>query len=135
MKQYLSCLLYMLLLAAAPAIAASTAGDAKNCRTHTGKMDCDSGPAWCKSEEGSCNPEMRGRCGKRRGDWYGARQAVPNAVEARVLLLNYFAGREYTVSEVTEKRWGFRADILDKSGKVIDCVMLDKRSGRIRSLN
>ncbi len=138
MKQYLPLLLCLLLFAAGPAAAAQAgeqAGEAKNFRPHGGKMDCDTGPAWCKSEEGSCNPEMRGRCGKRRGDWYGARQPVADATEARRLLLNYYTGLEYTVSEVVEKKWGFRAEIIDKNGKVVDRVMIDKRSGRIRSLD
>jgi len=138
MKLFLPVLLFMNLLAALPAISAPTSGhesESKNCRTHAGKMDCDTGPVWCKSDEGSCSPEMRGRCGKRRGDWYGARQPVADAAEARRLFMNYFSGKEYTVSEVVEKKWGFRADILDRNGRVIDRVMIDKRSGRIRSLN
>ena len=110
-------------------------GEAKNCRTHDGKRDCDAGPDWCKNKDGSCTPEMRGRCGKRRGDWYGASQSVANAAEARSLLLNYFSGLEYTISEVSEKKWGFRAEVFDRNGKVIDMIMIDKRSGRIRSLN
>ena len=77
---------------------------------------------------------MRGRCGKRRGDWYGASQPVTSAAEAERLLGNFFAGQEYSVSAVTEKKWGFTADIRDKDKKVIDQVMIDKRSGRIRSL-
>lgn len=109
--------------------------EAKQCRSHGGKTDSDTGPDWCKNEGGTCSPEMRGRCGKRRGDWYGARQPVATAAEARTLLQNYFAGRDYTVSDLSEKKWGFRGDIVDKSGKIIDRVMIDKRSGRIRSLN
>lgn len=137
MKLFLPLLLLLHLFTALPALSAQRDGSAsepKNCRTHDGKKDCDAGPAWCKSQEGSCNPDMRGRCGKRRGDWYGARHPVADAAEARRLLLNYFAGREYTLSEIAEKKWGFRADILDRSGTVVDRVMIDKRSGRIRSL-
>jgi len=114
--------------------AAEHAGGARGNQVNSNKMDCDAGPAWCRSEGTTCRPEMRGRCGKRRGDWYGARQPVATATEARGLLLDYFAGQGYTVSEVTEKRWGFRADVLDKDGNVIDRVMIDRRSGRIRSL-
>jgi len=128
MRHYLPLLLCMLLFAAGPAVAASPgeqAGEAKNCRKHDMKTECDA----------ACTPEMRGRCGKRLGDWYGARQPVTSAAEARALLMNYFSGQGFTVSEVIEKRWGFRAEILDKDGTVVDRVMIDKRSGRIRSLN
>ena len=98
--------------------------------------NCDaSGPEWCKMGEGSCSPEMRGRCGKRRGDWYGARQPVATAAEAQKLLSDYYNGHGNTVSEMSEQKWGFRAVIVDKDGKTIDLVMIDKRSGRIRSLN
>lgn len=138
MKHYLRLLLTLLLLNAYPVAAAQPeirVGEASNCRNHRGKMDCDTGPTWCKSEEGTCSPEMRGRCGKRRGDWYGAPQPVATAAEARGLFLNYFAGRGYTVSAITEKKWGFQAEIYDKNGKIVDRVMIDKRSGRIRSLN
>jgi hypothetical protein len=133
-------LLLLLLLISAPQVssarAVAAADAAKPCRVHDGKSDCTQDPSWCKSREGSCSPEMRGRCGKRRGDWYGARQPVSSAAEARKLLLSYFTGQEYTVSEVSEKKWGFRADILDRDRKIIiDRVMIDKRSGRIRSLD
>ena len=98
--------------------------------------NCDvSDPEWCKMGEGSCSPEMRGRCGKRRGDWYGARQPVATAAEAQKLLSDYYNGHGNTVSEMSEQKWGFRAVIVDKDGKTIDLVMIDKRSGRIRSLN
>jgi len=133
MRHYLPLLLVVLLLAAEPASAAQ-AENGVNCRKQDGKMDCDAGPVWCTSDKVTCSPEMRGRCGKRRGDWYGARQPVADAAEARGLLLSYFSGKEYAVSEVIEKKWGFRADILDKEGRVVDRVLIDKRSGRIRSL-
>jgi len=114
--------------------AAESADEGKVCRDHGGKTDGNGIHGWYRSGEVTCRPEMRGRCGKRRGDLYGARQPVTGATEARKLLLQYFAGQEYTVSDVTEKRWGFKAEIIDKDGKVVDRVMIDKRSGRIRSL-
>jgi hypothetical protein len=136
MRHYLPLLLCVLLAAGSVAAAQPLehAGESKDSRKPGMKMDCNADPAWCNNEEGSCCPEMRGRCGKRRGDWYGARQPVANATEARGLLVNYFTGHGYTVSEVNEKKWGFIAEIHDKNGKVVDRVMIDKRFGRIRSL-
>ncbi|MDD2898711.1 MAG: hypothetical protein PHI31_08340 [Desulfuromonadaceae bacterium] len=108
----------------------------KYCQASGGRMDCESGSSWCKKQGGSsCSPEMRGRCGKRRGDWYGASRPVATDTEARTLLRNYFAGQEYTVSDVMENKWGFEAVVFDKNGTVIDRVMIDKRSGRIRSMD
>ncbi len=137
MKHFLPLVLVLFWLAVQLPAAAQAAGsisEPENCRKNGIKRDCGGGPAWCSNADGTCSPEMRGRCGKRRGDWYGASQPVVNATEARELLSNYFIGHGYTVSEITEKKWGFRADILDKDGKAIDRVMIDKRSGRIRSL-
>lgn len=134
MKLVLPLLLGLLFLTAPAVIAAQTEIGAGHGRMQRGKMDCETGPAWCKNEDGTCRTEMRGRCGKRRGDWYGASQPVATAGEARRLLLNYFAGQGYTVSEPVEKKWGFKAEIIDTSGKIIDRVMIDKRTGRIRSL-
>ena len=132
-------LLLGITLSTSPSFAAVVPGEhpdeGKNCQTHVGKADCNEEPSWCKNREGSCSPEMRGKCGKRRGDWYGASQPVATALEARTLLLSHFTGQEFSVSGVIEKKWGFRAEILDKDGKIIDRVMIDKRSGRIRSLD
>ena len=131
-----SCLSFIVcLLLTVPAFAEQPADTGVDRNAGVGN-NCDtSGPEWCKKGNGSCIPEMRGRCGKRRGDWYGARQPVANAAEARKLLANYFNAQGYAVSEMTEKKWGFRAVIIDKDGKTVDLVMIDKRSGRIRSLN
>lgn len=137
MKYYILLLLSTLLLTAqsvAVAQAENGADETNKPRRHGMKRDCDAPPDWCKSDGDTCKPEMRGQCGKRRGDWYGARQPVANEAEARILLLNYFAGQGYTVSELTERKWGFKAEIINKEGKVVDRVMIDKRSGRIRSL-
>jgi hypothetical protein len=114
--------------------AAEIDGVAKNRQTNNKKMDCYADPAWCKTDGTTCRSEMRGRCGKRKGDWYGARQPVADASEAFVLIQNYFSGLGYSIAPIVERRWGFRAEILDKDGKVVDRVMIDKRTGRIRSL-
>ena len=138
MKFFLPLLLGVVLLAAQSAAAdqtESSPGEAKNARMHGMIMDCEHDAKECNKGDAFCSPEMRGRCDKRRGDWYGASQPVATATEARGLLINYFSGHEYTVSEVTEKKWGFKADIVNKDGKIVDRVMIDKRSGRIRSIN
>jgi hypothetical protein len=138
MKRIVRVVFCAVLLAAGAASAAQPehrAEASETCRKPGGNRDCNGGPGWCKSNESTCSPEMRGRCGKRRGDWYGARQPVATAAEAQTLLQNYYAGQGYTVSYVVEKKWGFKADIIDKNGVVIDRAMIDKRSGRIRSLD
>lgn len=137
MKRYFAILFSVLFLAVPPnseAFSENSSHNDKNCRTDIPKRDCETGLVGCKNGDGTCKPEMRGRCGKRRGDWYGASQPVANVAEAHEQLTNYYAEKGYEVSEVTEKKWGFKANILDKDGKVIDRAMIDKRSGRIRSI-
>jgi hypothetical protein len=89
----------------------------------------------CQSPgNGQCSPEKRGWCGKRKGDWYGARRPVTSISDAREQFTRYFAGQQMTVAEVAERRWRFEADVLDSCRKVVDRVMIDKRSGRVRSI-
>jgi hypothetical protein len=81
-----------------------------------------------------CNLEKRGWCGKRKGDWYGARRPVTSINDAREQLAKYFSGQQLVVAEVAEKQWRYEADLLDSCGKFVDRVMIDKRSGRVRSI-
>lgn len=137
MKHCLRLLFIVTLLSVNPAtdaMAENSQHSEKSCRSYIPKKNYESGSVGCINGDGTCSPETRGRCGKRSGDWYGASQPVADPAEAHRQLTNYYAGQGYKVSEVTEKRWGFRADILDKDGKVVDRAMIDKRSGRIRSI-
>ena len=89
----------------------------------------------CKSSATTqCSLEKRGWCGKRKGDWYGARRPVTSIDDARQQLTKYFSGQQLVVAEVADKPWRFEADVLDNCGKVVDRVMIDKRSGRVRSI-
>jgi hypothetical protein len=89
----------------------------------------------CKKADGEpCSLEKRGWCGKRRGDWYGARRPVASREDARQQLILYYSDQQMTVAEIAEKPWRYEADLLDNCGKVVDRVMIDKRSGRVRSI-
>lgn len=135
MMRYLPLLLAFSILTAQPAAAAQGgAGEAGNGQTPGTKMDCGPDQAWCKSMKDFRSPGMGGRCGKRRGDWYGASQPVASAEEARKVLSDHFVRQGYRLSEIVEGKWGFTAEIIDKDGRVIDRVMIDKRFGRIRSV-
>lgn len=89
---------------------------------------------WCQENSINCRSRLGGKCGKGQGDCYGARRRVTSPVEARERLEQFFAGQELTVSEVTDKPWRYEAIIKNQHGAVVDRVMIDKRSGRIRSL-
>lgn len=68
------------------------------------------------------------------GGTYGEKQQVNTKAEAKKLLEEYFSKRNVTVGKIREKRYYFEADILDSRGKVVDKVIVDKRTGRIRSI-
>ncbi len=72
--------------------------------------------------------------GPRRG-WYGARKAVKSAQEARKILEEYFAADDLRVGKIKERETFFEAEIFDKENVLIDRIIVEKRNGRIRSIN
>jgi hypothetical protein len=66
--------------------------------------------------------------------WYGAKITVKTAEEAKKILQEYFSKDDVKIGQITEKRWFFRAEIVDKSNALVDIVIIDKRTGRIRSI-
>lgn len=73
-----------------------------------------------------------------RGDkwgWYGARKAVRSPVEAREILENFFTpNNNIKVGKIRIRNRFFEADINNINGVRIDLVIIDKRTGRIRSI-
>jgi hypothetical protein len=65
---------------------------------------------------------------------YGEKRPVASASEARRVLEGYFAGKGVRVGKVRERELFFEADILGRNGQVVDRVIVDKRTGRIRSI-
>jgi hypothetical protein len=66
--------------------------------------------------------------------WYGAKKPVTTAKEAKKILQEYFSKDDVKIGQITERRWFFRAEILDKKDALVDVVIIDKRTGRIRSI-
>lgn len=54
--------------------------------------------------------------------------------DAKLHLEKFFEGQEVTIGMITPRGRHFFADILDKDRKIIDRVIIDRRTGRIRSL-
>lgn len=65
---------------------------------------------------------------------YGEKKAVLTAGDAQKILKEYFSRRDVKIGEVEEKEFYFEAEIRDRNNRLIDKVIVDKRTGRIRSI-
>ncbi|MCL4476987.1 MAG: hypothetical protein M1508_12305 [Nitrospirae bacterium] len=65
---------------------------------------------------------------------YGARKIVKTAKEAKKILQEYFKNEPVVIGNTKEREYFFEADIKDKNNNLIDVVIVDKRTGRIRSI-
>jgi hypothetical protein len=75
-----------------------------------------------------------GYCQGPQWGWYGASVPVRTEPEARKYLDTFFQGQDIVVGTITTRGRHFVADILDKKGKLVDRVILDRRTGRVRSI-
>jgi hypothetical protein len=67
--------------------------------------------------------------------WYGERKTVRTQAEAIKILKQYFSSVEgVRINTIKEREWFFEAEIRDKKNNVTDVVIIDKRTGRIRSI-
>lgn len=66
--------------------------------------------------------------------WYGAKRGVNSVGEARSILRDYYADDPVTIGKIVEKKNYFEAEILNKNNRVVDRVIVDRRTGRIRSI-
>lgn len=81
-----------------------------------------------------CGCYNSGYRSNQRWGWYGARKNVPSAEEARRDLTDYYADSGAKIGKITDKSGYYEAEILDKDKKLIDRVIIHKKSGRIRSI-
>jgi hypothetical protein len=97
--------------------------------------------AQCGPGSGRPQCEYRGRpyghfCpGLGRG-LYGRRMPVTSAQEARKVIEVYFAGlgEDVSTGKVDEGHLFFEVEVIAKDGAIIDKVIVDKRTGRFRSI-
>lgn len=81
-----------------------------------------------------CPKPYGGYCKGPRWGWYGAKNPVSSAEDARARLEKFFQGQDVTIGTITEQPLYFKADIKDAGDALIDRVIIDKRTGRIRSI-
>lgn len=67
---------------------------------------------------------------------YGARKPVRTSTEAKQIIETYLSDTTQgaRVGKIQEKELYFEAEILDRNDKAIDRQIVDKRTGRIRSI-
>jgi hypothetical protein len=65
---------------------------------------------------------------------YGEKKEIATSEDAQKALSKYFSKRDVIIGEIIEKELYFEAEIKDKKGSVIDKMIVDKRTGRIRSI-
>jgi hypothetical protein len=71
--------------------------------------------------------------GPRQGK-YGERKIVRTDVEARNVLQQYFSQQKVTIGQIKGRNGFFEAEIKDRNNIIVDRVIIDKRTGRIRSI-
>ena len=54
--------------------------------------------------------------------------------DAQRMLNDYYMRRNMRIGPIRENRSYFEADVLDRNNRFTDRVIIDKRSGRIRSI-
>ena len=77
--------------------------------------------------------DERNPYGRSKKGQYGERSAVMDEAEARRILKEYFQG-DVKIGKVKERKFYFEAEIRDRQGNLIDKVIIDRRTGRIRSI-
>ena len=72
--------------------------------------------------------------GGSRSGAYGEKIEVLTIDDARKVLKEYFSKRDVRIGEMQEREFYFEAEVLDRKNNLIDKVIVDKRTGRIRSI-
>ncbi|KAF0217113.1 MAG: hypothetical protein FD174_3414 [Geobacteraceae bacterium] len=87
------------------------------------------------AEEGcDCDKPYGGYRASPRWGWYGARQNVTTANEARKFLEEFYASSNIRIGTIKERDGYYEAEIYRKSNTKRDRVIIDKGCGRIRSI-
>ena len=67
--------------------------------------------------------------------WYGAKRLVRTPVEAHEILQQFYVTHKgVKIHRIIEGPTFYRAEIMDKNGALLDMVIIDKSTGRIRSI-
>lgn len=84
-------------------------------------------------EKCCCSP-FGGYCRGHGWGWYGADRTIKSTDEARKAIGAFFSPETVNVAGLDEKGTFFEAEVRDRDNKLIDRVIIDKRTGRISSI-
>ncbi len=87
----------------------------------------------CGTDKCCCSP-FGSYCRGSEWGWYGARKIVSTAGEAEKIIKNFFLPEKVGVAKLSEKSTYFQAEVIGRNNAVIDMVIVDKNSGRLRSI-
>lgn len=71
-----------------------------------------------------------------RWGWYGARRVVRTPADARDILQKFFIHhkRDVRVVRISEKAHFYVAEVINSKGVLVDLILIDRRTGRMRSM-
>ncbi len=74
-----------------------------------------------------------GYCKGPRWGWYGAGRQVKTVEEVKELVTDFLGDTDLTTGGIQERETYFEVQIKDEGGEIIDLLIVDKRTCRIRS--
>jgi hypothetical protein len=74
-----------------------------------------------------------GYCKGPKWGWYGAGRSVRTEKEVRELVAEFLKETELTAGQVRDEKTYFEVEIKDGDGEVVDLLIVDKRTCRMRS--
>jgi len=74
-----------------------------------------------------------GYCKGPRWGWYGAGRQVKTVEEVKELVTEFLGDTALSTGEIRNRETYFEVEVKDEDGKVIDLLIIDKRTCRIRS--
>ena len=76
-----------------------------------------------------------GYCTGPEWGWYGAGMAVKSVEEARKIVQAYYSKDDIKIGGIRDLEYFYEVEIKDRKGALIDVIIVDKRTGRIRTIN
>ena len=74
-----------------------------------------------------------GYCKGPRWGWYGAGRQVKTEEEVKELVTDFLVETELVIAGIRDEETYFEVEIKDEDGEVVDLLIVDKRTCRIRS--